>query len=210
MMNLFKQNAHEFVPQIPTSEWEWMFLVRHHGLPSRLLDWTESPLIGLFFTVPENSRPKGRKVDGVLWCLLPSRLNESALQWPTNSNALPMLTDKPEEYSLAENEAVLNYLPSRVRQLQAGSAKVPLPAAGLSVRTTRRIQAQMGVFTVHHADKMALEAVGDGTHIWRFIIPSKCQEKIVDELRRIKITRSSVFPELDNVAKDAGEAVGGE
>ena len=34
MMNLFKQNAHEFVLNLmPSSEWEWMFLMRHHGLP---------------------------------------------------------------------------------------------------------------------------------------------------------------------------------
>src|SRR3990170_6695909 len=74
MMNLFKQNAHEFLEgQIPLSEWEWMFLMRHHGLPSRLMDWSENPLVGLYFATEHDGQR--RKQDGALWCLLPIQLN---------------------------------------------------------------------------------------------------------------------------------------
>jgi len=202
MMNVFKQNAREFVDRTPASEWEWMFLMRHHGLPSRLLDWTESPLIGLFFAVCLDSGGRAKRADGALWCLLPRTMNRWSLKWPEGNQELPVFTQDEAEFSRGENVALLSYLPSIMRG--AGVRGLP-PAAGLSVRATRRMQAQLGVFTIHHADKKPLELVGDGSHIWRYVIPRDRKEPIREELRRIGITRRTVFPDLDNVAAEAGE-----
>lgn len=49
LMNLFKQNSVELLSQVPDNEWEWMFIMRHHNLPSRMLDWTER-ILWLAFT----------------------------------------------------------------------------------------------------------------------------------------------------------------
>lgn len=208
MMNLFKQNAHEFIDQIPNSEWEWMFLMRHHGLPSRLLDWTENPLIALFFAVCPDPLEKCAEDKGVFWCLLPTRLNQWALGWPENSDSLPMFTQDKAEFSHGANEAILNYLPSTM-QLSPSRTPSPPPAAGISIRTTRRIQAQLGVFTIHHADKIPLEKAGDGSHIWRYIVEPGNKQSIREELALLGITRRTVFPELDNVAKEASDSLGG-
>lgn len=197
LMNRFKQNAYEFLEERPQGEWEWMLLARHHGLPSRLLDWTENPLVGLFFSCDE---PPCEKWDptGALWCLLPAKLNEVA----KIDEDLPMFLDEAATSSPGES---LDVYGTRSIASRASEVERP-PAAAIGIRTSKRIQAQLGVFTIHHASKRPLEDWGDGTHVWRLVIPQESKESIREELRRLGVTSLSLFPDLDNVAKEASRS----
>ena len=56
----------------PTNAWDLYFLMQHYGAPTRLLDWTESPAIALYFAVRDNPG----HYDSAVWTLDPYRLNE--------------------------------------------------------------------------------------------------------------------------------------
>ncbi len=66
MLDAFRRLSPPYLRVMPRDTFEWLALAQHHGLPTRLLDWTGNPLFALWFAVRRNP-PDGR--DGVFWAL---------------------------------------------------------------------------------------------------------------------------------------------
>ncbi|SFA81600.1 FRG domain-containing protein [Amycolatopsis marina] len=180
MLKQFRQQVAGRAPVNPVNDWEWICLAQHHRLPTRLLDWTSNPLIGLYFAVESDGGEEG-DADGRLFCLDPYELNRKNFG---SRNLLLLGMDQDlDDYLLSSN-----------------SKQTKGPVAVIAQQSFARIVAQSGVFTLsHHRDPEPLEkSLGVSLSSW--IIPVTAKERIRNELDALNINRASVYLDLDSFA----------
>ena len=191
LIKRFMQNATPHIATPPHNEWEWIFLMQHHRAETRLLDWSESPLAALYFAV-HNKEERGA---GAVWCLDPVALNRAANLKFEFEVEIP---------AFGRDKVLDSYLPSHVSENPAEL----FPVAIVGPRNTPRMAAQLGTFTINHRLHTPIEQVGDGEHIWRWIIPAKAKKNLLKELTYLGYSALTLFPELDRVADLSRELLG--
>lgn len=185
LITRFKQNAALLIDKLPINYFDWLFQMQHHGVPTRLLDWTESALTALYFAV-ENE--KHFENDGAFWILLPTELNKYANIDSDEANYIPSFEDVFLE----------NYNPQSLHREKISKL---LPVAAIASRNNTRMQAQLGVFTISHRDETPIEDIGNKKHILKYKIPASMKKKIKDELATLGITKFQIFPELSSIGE---------
>jgi len=125
-LNEFKRRAIPYITSIPSNDWDWLTLAQHHGLPTRLLDWTTNPLVALFFAVEaeeENDAVIYALKDTTVLCKAnakesPFEIIEPTLLYPAhmtsrviNQSGLFTLHSTPEE--AYDDDAITKYIIKR-------------------------------------------------------------------------------------------------
>jgi hypothetical protein len=154
----------------------WLFLAQHYGLPTRLLDWTENPLVAAYFAVLEQPSDN----DGCLWAL-----------WPTGSNR-----------AFGAADGLVQIRDPNVRKIAESAFRghrSPSPGEIIALdgqEIDPRMLAQMSRFTLH-SNRAPLEQMPESaTWLRQFVIPKNAKAKIRAQLSAFGIRRSNLFPDL--------------
>lgn len=188
LLKKFKQSASMLLNKDPANTFSWMFLMQHYGLPTRLLDWSESPLISLYFAL-ENYE-KHENTDAILWCLKPTELNNEAnISNGGESNFIPSFDDE----DIIQSYSIDSVTSSRVSMN---------PIATIATRNNPRIQAQQGVFTIHHQGKTAINKLSNNKNfLTSYVIHADNRPKVLSELKTLGFSKFSLFPELSSISE---------
>jgi hypothetical protein len=186
----------------PEDDWDWYFLMQHHGGPTRILDWTDGALVGLHFAlrntelVPED--------DALVYVLQPYLLTEHLKSLPhydaLESEWKVFCRDNPAE-DFADDEWDYIYLP--VDELRE---KFPLPSVPLlwdTAHITRRFGAQRSRFMLLGSDPLWVQKIADAKDWMKVItIDAASIPQIRRELRQAGMTESVIFPDLDGLGRE--------
>jgi len=162
-------------PPAPDEELMWAQIAQHYGLPTRLLDWTESAATAFFFACLKTNE------DGMVFILNPVDLNK--LTFPRKPRVLDPRTDA---------ESISKYLGLSGRR----SARGRYPIAVNPVWNSQRLMLQKGVSTVHGA-RFDLDT-GRIPSLVAIPILSESKARLRAELERVGIDEMTIFPELEH------------
>lgn len=158
----------------------WLFLMQHYGLPTRLLDWTESALTALFFAVENDERDTQA---GALWALNPLTLN--SVQFGDAALLLP------EDVAPLFDAAFGVASSTKYKTVAVAPAEVDL-----------RLMVQLSQFTVHSVDTPLEELSKCDTFLRKYAIPAEAKKRLREWLALLGIRRANLFPDLENLATD--------
>lgn len=158
--------------------------MQHYGLPTRLLDWTESPLVALFFAIQNPTS------DAALYSLDSGKMNSVI-----PDNVIPILGKS----TMDEVREICG------RAFSYGTIGKYPPIAVQAPQNDFRMLNQMSCFTLHDI-RQPLENVDNNTsYLTKYRILKESLSNIKGELNILGIRRSILFPDLDNLAQELKE-----
>jgi hypothetical protein len=207
----FKRKARHYLREQPDEEDElgWLAVMRHHGAPSRLLDWTRSPYVAAFFAAFEAKRNR----PCAIWAINQGKLQQHALNMLRKPKAGQLLRERNPEFEDTDLRSWNGFI-SSPKNFEATFLNVMPPASLVApvepFQTNERMTIQQGLFLC--ASSLAFtfektlfctlhEAEAGTDWLLRFDIAPDARIGLLGELDRMNITEATLFPGLDGFAR---------
>jgi hypothetical protein len=183
------------------TDWEYLFYGRHYKVPTRLLDWTDTFGIALYFALEdwlagariEHDHPDETSAVPAVWILAPYALNS----WSVSNRDILL----PKYLGLDANRRCRDF---GELLAQPGDWSWSKPVAIYPAQINDRVRAQRGWFTIHGADRRPLE-VQAPRFVLKLVLKRDCIAEAVKFLELAGLHRFSIFPDLENLALWIGQ-----
>ena len=189
LLRNFRKYAHTEVPHAD-SIWDWLAIAQHRGLPTRLLDWTYSPLVALHFATDV---PGDFDTDAVIWCV---NFVEANKRLPRRLRRI--MTHEGSETVTVEMLSSLGSL----RQFDALSRE-PFLVFMEPPAIDRRILNQFALFSLMSSPTANMDdwLREHPTLCRRVVVPAALRWEIRDKLDQANINERILFPDLDGLSR---------
>ena len=190
---------------------QWLFLMQHHRAPTRLLDWTESPLVAAFFATENAAKKSAVDQDAAVYALDPMALNRESGVSDKSGKAF-----FPNTWVQSSVLQTIKFAFGTQDELVNGR-QIPYlewPAAIYPSTVHARVTSQRSCFTLHGSDDRDFEAIFcdksliTNKRLIKYRIPKENVNSVFGELSDLGITNAALFPDLDGLARELKHSFG--